>query len=96
MDALQTLALGVRGGDDGSDEEPSVMTLFIRVLVPGFGRKKIGDGELDLEGGGLMRRLKRLVSGVFRTLLGSPGSAKPEGEESQGCVFSFVDRSSWL
>lgn len=82
MDALQTLALGVRGGDEGSDEDPSVMTLFIRVLVPGFGRKKSGDVEIDLEGGGLMRRLKRLVSGVFRTLLGSRRSAAPKGE---GC-----------
>lgn len=75
------LALGVRGGDEGSSEDPSVMTLFIRVLVPGFGRKKSGDGEIDLEGGGLMRRLKRLVSGVFRTLLGSPTSTASKGEE---------------
>lgn len=81
VDALQTLALDVRGGGGGSSEEASVMTLFIRVLVPGFGREKNKDGELDLEGGGLVRRLKRLVSGVLRTMRRSPASAGTEGEK---------------
>lgn len=57
------------------------MTLFIRVLVPGFGREKKKDGELDLEGGGLMRRLKHLVSGVLRTVRGSSATAETEGEK---------------
>lgn len=79
-DALETFALVVRGG---SDEDPSLTTLFMRVLMPGFRRDKGGDGELDLEGGGLMRRLKRLVSGVFRKVQGSPvASTEPKGEES--------------
>lgn len=79
-DALQEMALGVRGGGAGGDDEASVMTLFIRVLLPGFGREKKGDGELDLEGGGLLRRLKRLVSGVFRKVAGSRASAGSKGE----------------
>eukprot|EP00903_Cladosiphon_okamuranus_P010653 g10073.t1 len=79
VDALQTLALGVRGGGGGSSEEASVMTLFIRVLLPGFRRGRNKDGELDLEGGGLMRRLKRLASGVLRAVRGSPASAGAEG-----------------
>lgn len=56
------------------------MTLFIRVLVPGFGREKSEEGGLDLEGGGLLRRLKRLVSGVLRKMKGSPASTEPKGE----------------
>eukprot|EP00752_Nemacystus_decipiens_P002790 g2606.t1 len=79
VDDLQTLALGVRGGGGGSSEEASVMTLFIRVLVPGFGKENNKDGELDLEGGGLLRRLKCFVSGVLRTVRGSTASAKTEG-----------------
>ncbi|CAM9094764.1 unnamed protein product [Ectocarpus fasciculatus] len=77
-DALETRALVVRGG---SDEDPSLTTLFMRVLMPGFRRDTGGDGELDLEGGGLMRRLKQLVSGVFRKVRGSPvASTESEGE----------------
>lgn len=75
------MALDVRGGGGGSSEEASVMTLFIRVLVPGFGREKNKDEELDLEGGGLLRRLKRLVSGVLRTVRGSSASAETEGKQ---------------
>ncbi len=83
VDAIQEMALRVRGGGEGSDDEASVMTLFIRVLWPGFGREKSGDGELDLEGGGLLRRLKRLVAGVFRTVKGSSASASPKGKTSE-------------
>ena len=75
------MALDVRGGGGGSSEEASVMTLFIRVLVPGFGREKNKDEELDLEGGGLLRRLKRLVSGVLRTVRGSSAKAETEGKQ---------------
>jgi len=77
------MALSVRGGGGGSDDEASVMTLFIRVLLPGFGREKSGDGGLDLEGGGLLRRLKRLVVGVFRTVKGSSTSPGPKGKKSE-------------
>ncbi|CAM9465771.1 unnamed protein product [Scytosiphon promiscuus] len=81
VDAFQPSAFALRGGAGNDEEEPSVMTLFMRVLVPGFRRDKRPDGGLDLEGGGLMRRLKRLVSGVLRKVTGSSGSSEPKGEE---------------
>lgn len=83
MDVIVEAALSVRGGGEDSDDEASLMTLFIRVLLPGFGREKSGDGELDLKGGGLLRRLKRLVAGVFRTVKRSSASAGPKGKESE-------------
>lgn len=57
------------------------MTLFIRVLIPGFGQEKNKNGKLDLEGGGLLRRLKRFVSGALRAVRGPPASAEHEGEK---------------
>lgn len=69
----------VRGG--GRSKEPSVFALFVQVFVPSFGREGEEKKEgLDLEAGGMMRRLKRFVSGVFRKVPGLSTSADPKGE----------------
>lgn len=76
-ECLKALTL-VRGG--GADNEPSLSTLFLRVFMPKFGRESDAkEGELDLEGGGLMRRLGRFVSRVFGGSSGSPKSADSKG-----------------
>ena len=68
----------MRGG--GTDNEPSVLTLFLRVFMPKFGRRSDAEeGELDLEGGGLMRRLGRFVSKVLGGSRESPKSADSKG-----------------
>ena len=76
-ECLKALTL-VRGG--GTDNEPSVWTLFLRVFMTKFGRESDAkEGELDLEGGGLMRRLGRFVSRVLAGSKGSPKSAGSKG-----------------
>lgn len=63
-----------------SDSEASVFTLFVRVFLPKFKRRKSAqEGEeadgIDLEGGGLMKRLSRFFSGVRRSLPGFLGGS---------------------
>lgn len=80
-ECLKALTL-VRGG--GADNEPSLSTLFLRVFMPKFGRESDAkEGELDLEGGGLMRRLGRFVSRVFGGSGGSSKSADSKGETAK-------------
>lgn len=75
--SLQTLAL-VRGGGGGN--EAPVFTLLMRVFLPKYGREsETEEGGLDLEGGGLMRRLGRLVTGVFLKVLGSSSDSDTKG-----------------
>lgn len=74
---------GGDGGDGGGDDTP-VFTLLVRVFIPSFGRKnEVKQGGLDLEGGGLMRRLGRLMSGVWRKVPGFSRSTKETGGVSR-------------
>lgn len=74
---MKAVAL-MRGG--GTGDEPSILTLFLRVFMPKFGRESgAKEGELDLEGGGLMRRLRRFVSRVLGRSKGTLKSADSEG-----------------
>lgn len=57
-----------------------MFTLLVRVFVPSFKREsEAKDGGLDLHGGGVMRRLKRLMSGILRKVSGSPKDDTSEG-----------------
>lgn len=71
----------LRGGA-AAEDDTSVFTLFVRVFVPTFRRKADAqEGVLDLEGGGLIRRLRRLLSGVARSVMGRKvGSKDPGGK----------------
>lgn len=60
----------------------SVLTLLVRVFVPSFQREsEANQGGLDLEGGGLMRRISRLVSGILRQVPGFARRANANGEQ---------------
>lgn len=90
-----TRSLALLRGGAGSDEA-SVFTLFVRVFLPKFRRERLAredeevDG-LDLEGGGLMKRLGRLLSGVVRNIPGFSGKleAAAKAEERAMDVFFF-------
>lgn len=52
----------------------------MRLFLPKYGREsETEEGGLDLEGGGVMRRLGRLVTGVFRKVLGSSSDSDTKG-----------------
>lgn len=88
VESFEALAL-VRGG--GGSDEASVFTLFVRVFLPTFGREsKAKDEGLDLEGGGLLRRLSRLVSGVLRIVPGFSRDPDTKGERAE--VLGFLWR----
>lgn len=73
----------LRGG--GSGDEASVFTLFVRVFSPKFNRDKFrqegreADG-LDIEGVGLLSRLHRLLSSVWRSIAGISGDREAKGK----------------
>lgn len=94
-DALSSL----RGG--GAGDDASVFTLFVRVFVPTYRRDGAGEESLDLDGGGLLRRLRRLYSGVIRSVMGK--GRETGGKDSEDdCFMQLTNspgrcrRSSWV
>lgn len=72
--------LSLRGGE--SSGQVSVLTLLVRVFIPSFQREsEANQGGLDLEGGGLMRRIARLVSGILLKVPGFARRANVNGEQ---------------
>lgn len=81
--ALRETLSSLRGGESGSSDQVSVLTLFVRVFVPSFQRQSEANQEgLDLEGGGLMRRIARLVSGILHKVPRFPRRANANGESA--------------
>lgn len=85
----------MRGG--GGGENDSVFTLLMRVFVPKFGRKnESNEGELDLEGGGLLRRLRRLMFKFLGKAPGISGDASTKGDRSLFLSLNLYILSTFL
>lgn len=86
----------LRGG--GASDDASVFTLFVRVFVPTFRRHGAGKEGLDLDGGGLFRRLRHLYSGAIRSVMGKgrkAGVKDPEGDCSMKFTNSVELHALW-